>query len=175
MGEGLHKRKASVPLARHVPLPQGMLRWLVTFLATGGYIGYMPRAPGTAGSILGLLAVKFALFPLWSRAAVILLLFGALTVIGCAVADSAERIFAQADSPVIVLDEMLGMIATMLLNPLQWEWLAAGFMLFRLFDIIKPWPASRFDLMRGGMAVVLDDIVAACYANGALQILRRMV
>jgi phosphatidylglycerophosphatase A len=74
-----------------------------------------------------------------------------------------------------VLDEILGMIATMFLNPTEWLWLAAGFVLFRVLDIIKPWPAIRFDRMRGGSGVMLDDLAAGVYANVTLQVLRRII
>ncbi len=63
----------------------------------------------------------------------------------------------------------------MFANPTGWTWLIGGFVLFRLFDIIKPWPASRFDRMRGGAGVMLDDLAAAFYANVTLQVLRRAI
>jgi phosphatidylglycerophosphatase A len=59
-------------------------------------------------------------------------------------------------------------------NPASWTWLIAGFTLFRLFDIIKPWPASWFDHMQGGVGIMLDDLAAAFYANITLQVLRRI-
>ena len=102
------------------------------------------------------------------------MLFGVVFILACSLADCAERIFGEADSSAIVLDEVLGMIATMFGNPTDWAWLIAGFTLFRLFDIIKPWPASWFNRMRGGAGVMLDDLAAAFYANIALQALRRI-
>ena len=74
-----------------------------------------------------------------------------------------------------MLDEILGMIATMFLNPTGWLWLAAGFVLFRVLDIIKPWPAVRFDRMEGGNGVMLDDLAAGVYANVALRLLALFV
>jgi phosphatidylglycerophosphatase A len=158
-----------------VPLATRTLHGLVTFVATGAFAGYAPVAPGTAGSVLGVLLVKFALASIWRYSpAGFLMLFGVVFVFACSVADCAERIFAQPDSSAIVLDEILGIIATMFGNPTGWTWLIAGFTLFRLFDIIKPWPASWFDRMRGGAGVMLDDLAAAFYANVTLQVLRRI-
>ena len=138
-------------------------------------MGYTPLAPGTAGSVLGLLFVKFAAASFWRYSpAGSLMLFGVVFILACGVTDCAERIFGEADSPAIVLDEILGMIATMFGNPMDWTWLIAGFMLFRLFDIIKPWPTSWFNRMRGGAGIMLDDLAAAFYANITLQVLRRI-
>jgi phosphatidylglycerophosphatase A len=148
---------------------------LVIFAATGAFVGYAPLAPGTVGSVLGLLLVKFVTASIWGYSpAWFLMLFGVAFILACSVADCAERIFGEPDSSVIVLDEILGMIATMFGNPAGWTWLIAGFTLFRLFDIIKPWPTSWFDSMRGGAGVMLDDLAAAFYANITLQVLRRI-
>jgi phosphatidylglycerophosphatase A len=149
---------------------------LIKFIATGAFAGYVPRAPGTAGSVLGLLLVKYGVASIWKYSpAEFLMLFGVVFVCACSVADYSERLFAERDSSAIVLDEILGMIATMFGNPIGWSWLIAGFTLFRLFDIIKPWPASWFDRMQGGAGVMLDDLAAAFYANIVLQVLRRIV
>jgi len=75
------------------------------------------------------------------------------------------------DPQVVTIDEVAGYLVTMLIFPNNWKWLLAGFVLFRVFDIIKPWPASYFDnVSRRGFAVVMDDIVAGIYANICLQI-----
>src|SRR5262245_34132697 len=98
------------------------------FIATGAWTGYAPRAPGTAGSMLGLLLVKLVAAPLWRYSPTgFLMLFGAMLFGAWRVADCAERILAEPDSPAIVLDEVLGMIATMFANPTHWNWLFAGF------------------------------------------------
>jgi len=154
----------------------GKRQALITFVATGAFTGYTPLAPGSAGSVLGLLLAKFAAAPLWRHLpAGSLILFGVVFILSCGIADRAERIFGQPDSPMIVLDEVLGMIATMFGNPAGWTWLIVGFSLFRVFDIIKPWPASWFDKMQGGAGLMLDDLAAAVYANITLQVLRRLI
>jgi phosphatidylglycerophosphatase A len=148
----------------------------ITVAATGACVGYAPILPGTAGSALGLLIVRFALAPTWRSAPIrFLVLFGVLFLVACRVANCAERMFGERDSPAIVIDEIFGMVATMFSNATTWPWLVTGFTLFRLFDIIKPWPASRFDRMHGGTGIMLDDLTAACYANIALKVLQRVV
>ena len=152
------------------------MRRLITFLATGGYSGYVPLAPGTAGSLVGLILGKLICAPLWVRSpAAFLPLFTLLFVIACSVAGSAERSSGSHDDAAIVIDEIFGMIATMFLLPSGWPWLLAAFALFRALDIIKPWPASYFDSIHGGAAVMLDDLAAGIYANLALQVLARLV
>ena len=175
MAEGAEESQICMPRTGARPPATRMLRALVTFLATGACAGYAPLAPGTAGSLIGLLLVRFAFASIYkSSPAGFLMLFGVVFTLACCVANCAERIFAERDSSSIVLDEILGMIATMFGNPASWTWLIAGFTLFRLFDIIKPWPASWFDRMQGGVGIMLDDLAAAFYANISLQVLRRI-
>ena len=136
----------------------------------------MPIAPGTAGSLVGLLLARFVCAPMWIRSpAAFLVFFGVIFVAACFVAGAAERIWSEHDSSRIVLDEVLGMVAAMAFNPPGWVWLAVGLLLFRLLDIIKPWPAIRFDRMHGGAGVMLDDLAAGIYANVMLQVLRRII
>ncbi len=153
------------------------MRTIIILLATGLYTGYVPIAPGTAGSVVGLIVAWGVFAPLWRRSAVICVAVFALAFGGAAwVAARAEEIFKQADSPHIVIDEILGMVATTLFNPPRWPYLAAGFVAFRFFDIIKPFPAGLIDRrIRGGPAVMLDDLAAAVYANLVVQVLARMV
>ncbi len=148
------------------------MRKLIIFLATGAYSGYSPVAPGTAGSAVGLVLVWLVCAPLWRMAPwAFLAAFGAVFLVSCRIAGRAEEIFNEHDSPRIVIDEVLGMAATMFLNPAGWQYLVGGFVLFRLFDIIKPFPAALIDRrMRGGAAVMLDDLAAAVYANLALRL-----
>lgn len=152
------------------------MRSLVTFLATGAYTGYVPVTPGTAGSALGLLIGEWWCAPLWRRSpAAFLMLFGVLFVAACYVAGEAEKQAGAHDASSIVIDEIFGMVAAMFLLPAGWRWLLATFVLFRAFDVLKPWPASYFDRMNGGAGVMLDDLVAAVYANLTLQLLYRIV
>jgi phosphatidylglycerophosphatase A len=150
---------------------------LIVFFATGVYSGYVPGAPGTAGSAVGLMLVWLATGPLWTRSpAWCLVLFVIAFAIACWISDRAGKIFGEPDSPKIVIDEVLGMAATMFGNPITIGWMLAGFALFRAADVLKPWPASLFDRrMQNGAGVMLDDLASAIYANIALHVLWRML
>jgi phosphatidylglycerophosphatase A len=152
------------------------MRQLIIFLATGAYSGYSPFAPGTAGSVVGL-AIGYFLAPAWrSHPGIFVACFAAVFAASCWIAGRAEEVFQEHDSSRIVLDEVLGMIATMFLNPLGWPWLLAGFVLFRIFDIIKPFPAALIDRrMAGGPGVMLDDLFAGIYANIVLRIVAHLL
>lgn len=159
-----------------VALPErAPMRSVVILLATGFYSGYAPVAPGTAGSLAGLVVWRLLFVPLWRCwPAAALGLFAILFAAGCFIAGRAERILGEPDSPKIVIDEVAGMIATMFFNPAAWPYAIGGFAAFRLFDILKPFPAGLIDRrMSGGKAVMLDDLAAAIYANLVLQIARR--
>lgn len=159
------------------PSPAPVKRKLIIFLATGAYSGYSPVAPGTAGAAVGLVLVRLGCAPLWRWApGLFLAAFAAVFLVSCRIAGQAEEIFDERDSPRIVLDEVLGMAATMFLNPTRWQYLIGGFVLFRLSDIIKPFPAALVERrMRGGAAVMLDDFFAAIYANLALRLAARLL
>lgn len=148
------------------------MRKLILFLASGFYTGYAPFAPGTAGSVVGLALAWSVTVPLEHRSSLAGLgLIAALFVGGCGLSERAEKLLDQHDSSHIVIDEIVGMALTMYLCPAA-DWIAfgAGFALFRLFDILKPEPAGLIDRrMRGGIAVMLDDVVAAIYANLVLH------
>jgi phosphatidylglycerophosphatase A len=149
------------------------MRKLILFFATGFGSGYAPVAPGTAGSVVGLVLVGIAWGPLWMRMPwLCLLIFAVAFVLACWISDRAEQIFEQHDDSRIVIDEVLGMAATMFGNPITLGWLLAGFVLFRIADVIKPWPASLIDRrMRNGAGVMLDDLAAAIYANIVLHVI----
>jgi phosphatidylglycerophosphatase A len=153
------------------------MRALIIFFATAFYSGYSPIAPGTAGSVVGVALVWLVWGPLWDRSpAICLAVFAVAFAVSCWIAGRAEVIFDEHDSPRIVIDEVLGMAATMFGNPIAWPWIIGGFALFRLFDVIKLFPADLIDRrMRGGIGVMLDDLAAAIYANIVLQVLARVI
>ncbi len=156
---------------------RSVARQIVIFLATGAGSGYAPVAPGTAGSIVGLIVGYFLLAPLWTRAPLAFVLGFALALVAaCGIAGAAERIFGEHDSSKIVIDEIFGMVAAMFMNPLGVLSIGASFALFRLFDILKPFPASLIDRrLGGGAGVMLDDLAAGIYANVVLQAARRLL
>jgi len=149
---------------------KGFGRGLIVFLATGAYSGYFPFMPGTVGTVVGILFfIMFSLFSL----PLYLLTTVAFIALAVWVSERAERIFAKKDASEIVIDEIAGFLVTMAVVPAGWKYVAAGFVLFRVFDIWKPYPANRInERMSGGAGVVLDDIVAGLYANLVLQVTR---
>src|SRR5207245_7366321 len=127
---------------------------------------YAPLAPGTFGSAVGL--IVWVLLPQAPAAqvAAIVVLFG----VGVWSGNVAERHFRRADPPQVVIDEVLGMLVTLFLNPVGWIGALIGFVLFRIADIIKPFPADRFERLPGGLGVMADDLMAAVYANLVLRV-----
>ena len=130
-------------------------------LATAFGIGYVPFAPGTFGSAVGL--VLWALLPQSApaQATAILVLFA----VGCWAGGVAERYFGGTDPGPVVIDEVMGMMLTLFMHPVGWPGALAGFFLFRAFDVLKPYPADRFEHLHGGVGVMADDGMAAVYAN----------
>jgi phosphatidylglycerophosphatase A len=149
------------------------VRKVILFLASGGGVGYIPFAPGTWGSAVGLL-LYWALLRLapWPFFATVI----AIVFFSCWVAGLAEGFLGRKDAQIIVIDEVAGMLVSLLFLPVSWKLAAAGFVLFRLFDIWKPFPARLAqDKLPGGWGVVGDDVMAGIYANIMLQIAIRVV
>jgi len=145
------------------PRPDG---W--TLLAAWGPCGFSPFASGTVGT-LGALPLAWAVSRLEPLAAwAFLLAFYALAVHAATRAGLHWRV---VDAPGIVIDEVLGYLVTVAFLPFTWQVALAGFLLFRLFDIIKPWPASALDRWKTGAGVVLDDVAAGLYAWACLRLL----
>ena len=138
------------------------------FIATGAYTGYLPKAPGTWGSLLGVVLWFFlADLPLLPYAAVVAGLF----VLGTFSAGAAEKIVDRADPGLVVIDEIVGQLLTLTLAPAHPLVALAGFVLFRFFDIVKPFPVGWFnDHLHGGLGIMLDDVVAGIYAFILLRI-----
>lgn len=142
---------------------------LAVFIATAAYCGYAPIAPGTAGSAAGLVVY---LLVWWTQSWIVevaLIVF--LFAIGVWSGTIAERYFGGIDPGPVVMDEVVGMLITLAFIPVGWTGALAGFVLFRIFDVIKPYPAGRFERLHGGLGVMADDAMAAVYANVALRIL----
>lgn len=149
-------------------MPKSASGRLVLFLATGFYSGYSPVAPGTAGSAVGV-ALFFLLRPLgWPAYAAVTL---AITLTGIWISGRAETLFGQKDCKHIVIDEIAGQLITLFMAPSVWWAALAGFGLFRLFDIVKFWPISAFEKLKGGAGVMLDDVAAGLLALAVLQII----
>jgi phosphatidylglycerophosphatase A len=143
------------------------------FLATCGYLGFVPIAPGTFGSAAGLLvfyAVRSTGSTLVELAAIV-----GLFAIGVWSATAAERQLGGIDPGPVVLDEVVGMLITLALIPVSVMGAVVGFFVFRLLDIVKPWPAGAFERLPGGVGVMADDGMAAIYGNLVMHGLVRLV
>jgi phosphatidylglycerophosphatase A len=138
---------------------------LALALATAFGAGYMPFAPGTWGSLVGLLL--WAVLP--SSIVVQVAAIAILAVVGTWCGGVAERHFGKTDPAPVVIDEVAGMLITLLLNPVGWTGAIGAFLLFRLADVVKPFPANRLESLPGGLGVMADDAMAAVYANLALR------
>jgi phosphatidylglycerophosphatase A len=140
-------------------------------IATAGGVGYAPVAPGTFGTAAGL--VLWWLLPHSVAAQSIAIV--ALFALGAWSGTVAEAHFHKTDPGHVVLDEVMGMLITLLGTPVAWKGALAGFLLFRIFDIIKPPPANYFERLPGGTGIMADDAMAAIYANIALRLLLAFV
>jgi len=139
---------------------------LAIALATAFGAGYAPIAPGTFGSAVGL--VLWWLLP--QSTAVQLAAIVVVFALGTWSGSVAERHFKRTDPGHVVLDEVLGMQITLLLNPVGWVGALIGFLLFRVADIIKPYPANKLEALHGGFGIMADDAMAAVYSNIALRL-----
>ena len=133
------------------------------FLATVGYIGYVPIAPGTFGSAAGL-AVFYAVRSSGSSTVEVATIL-ALFAIGVWSGTVAEHHFGGTDPGPIVLDEVVGMLITLAFIPVNLTGAIVGFLLFRVLDIVKPWPSAQSESLPGGLGVMADDGMAAIYGN----------
>lgn len=145
------------------------MKLLAVLLATFGYVGHFPIAPGTAGSAAAFviyLGVRWVASP-GLELAVALGLYAA----GIWAAQVAEAHYGRTDPGFIVIDEVVGMLVTLLFLPVTWVGALIGFLLFRLFDIVKPFPARQCEALHGGFGVMTDDLMAGIYGNLSLRLL----
>lgn len=146
-----------------------MIDRIAYFIATAGYAGRFPFAPGTVGSIVGV-----AIYALvrqadsWALEAAVVL---AILFAGIWSAQVTERVLAKTDPSVVVIDEVLGMLVTLAFLDVTIPAAVAGFLLFRIFDVLKPYPAGRLEHLHGGFGVMMDDAMAGIYAHVVLRLL----
>jgi phosphatidylglycerophosphatase A len=141
----------------------------VHFFSLGFGSGLVPRAPGTAGTLVGVLLYLSigTLHWVYYLSLVVLLFIAGIWI--CAYTTKALNV---ADHPAIVWDEIVGYLATMAFAPPGWMWIIAGFISFRVFDIWKPWPIGMIDRqLKGGIGIMMDDVVAAIFSLTLLQII----
>ena len=142
-----------------------LMLFVALALATFAGIGYIRFAPGTFGSLAGLLI--WWLLP--ESPAMQLVAIAVLFVVGSWSGNIAERHFASTDPGPVVIDEVMGMLITLFMVPVGWSGLLIGFLLFRALDVWKPFPARRLERLHGGLGVMADDAMAAVYANLLLR------
>lgn len=144
---------------------------IIALFSTGFYTGYFPFAPATFSTM----TLGIACYLLLSRLNPILYALLTLIILFLAIrlSDESERIFKKKDASFIVIDELVGFLITMFLLPVTWVYVVMGFFLFRFFDIVKPPPANIFNnRKKGGLDVVMDDVIAGIYSCIALHLIR---
>lgn len=157
--------KRAVP--RRAPASLATRPWHL--LSYGLGTGLLPGAPGTFGTAAAV-PLFFLMQPLGPPLYLAVVL--GLAALGVALCAATARALAVHDHPAIVWDEVVGYLVTMAAAPLDWRWALAGFVLFRLFDIAKPWPIRWVDRrLHGGLGIMLDDVLAGLYGWLALQAL----
>ena len=136
------------------------------WLATCFQIGYLPLAPGTWGSAAALIAWR--LLPeieLFKLSLIVIVIF----LVGVIVSSVVSNEENNSDPSKVVIDEWVGMWIALLMIPNEWLWLGVAFILFRIFDIVKVYPANRFERLHGGWGIMMDDVVAGLYAGVITQ------
>lgn len=149
-----------------------MLEALAKFISLGFGAGKAPIAPGTWGTLVGI-----PIYLLMQDLALVsyLAVSFAIIILGIWAAEVYGKALGVHDHQSIVWDEVAGYIVTMTFAPAGWEWIIIGFLLFRLFDIWKPWPINLLDKhVKGGFGVMIDDVVAGIYAATILYLLARL-
>lgn len=137
-------------------------------MATGFGAGYSPIAPGTLGTLLAIPIYYFLSemsFPLYELTLI------TFFFLSCWISGQAQQYFGKKDDQRIVIDEMMGFFVAMLWVPQTPLFILVGFILFRFFDILKPFPIRRFEKVGGGFGVVLDDVMAGIFANVILRLI----
>ena len=136
------------------------------FLAFGFGSGLVPKAPGTAGTLVAI-PIYLLMQPL--TLPVYLSMVAVFFLLGIWVCQHTVNVLGMPDHSAIVWDEIVGYLLTMTLAPAGWAWIAVGFVLFRFFDIVKPWPISWCDKhVHGGLGVMLDDLLAGLFAAAVM-------
>jgi phosphatidylglycerophosphatase A len=150
------------------PSYQQLIRKPAHWLAFGFGAGLAPKAPGTFGTLV---AIPFYLLLQPLSLEIYLLVVALAFALGIYLCGTTAKDLNHHDHSGIVWDEMVGYWLTMVLVPVHWLWIVIGFLLFRFFDIVKPWPIRWFDRrVHGGFGIMLDDIIAAIFAALLLQL-----
>ena len=146
--------------------------WWKKILFTALYTGYLPAAPGTAGTLLAVLIyiLEYLIFGACSwiinLVIVVIMIYPSIKL-----GDAGVAYFKNSDPPQIVLDEVMGFWISILFYPFNWKIIALAFLIFRIMDIIKPYPAYRLQRLKNGTGVMIDDYIAGIYTNLTILII----
>jgi len=145
------------------------IRKLILFLSSGTYLGYLPLASGTFGTLWGLpIFYWLSTQRLWTQ---ILIILGSI-FLAVLLAGNAEKIWGEKDPSKVVIDEIVGYMTAIVGLSFSWNTALLGFLIFRVMDILKPYPIRKIDQnLPGGWGIVLDDVLAGVYSQVILRIL----
>ncbi len=156
-------------MSKKSPIPRGFLKNPIHLLALGFGTGCVPKIPGTIGTLVGVLFYLLIVYLPWS---VYIGVTTCLFLLGVWLCDVTANHLNVHDHSGIVWDEIVGFLITMIMVPPDWQFVLLGFILFRLFDICKPWPIHWLDRkVSGGFGIMLDDVLAGIYSLIILQII----
>jgi len=153
-----------------------MKKYVHLAIASAGFIGFLPKAPGTIASLATTLVFSiiyystYRILPELHVSAVCL-----IGIIGIITAAEVERQRSDDDPSCVVIDEVAGQLLTFLFLPVNISNLVLGFLAFRIYDIWKPFPVRRMESLKGGIGVMADDMLAGLYANLTLQLINRVL
>jgi len=136
-------------------------------LGSGFFTGYLPKVPGTWGSLAALIIY---LIPGFENPSFMIFMISLFIVIGVPIGDKFEKKYGK-DPKECTIDEVVGMWITLLFLPRKIWWIVTAFLIWRLMDIVKPFPARQFESIKGGWGIMLDDIMAGIYSFLSIQII----
>lgn len=131
------------------------------------YIGYLPVAPGTLGSLAAIVLYYF----IWHNALTTAIVILIVIALGFITSGRVEKIFGEKDPGEIIIDEFSGMLVSLYRIPPSMGYVVTGFLLFRFFDIVKPKPIQNLERLKGSLGIMSDDLMAGVYTNMALQVI----
>ena len=148
-----------------------MVKFIVKLLSTFFYVGYLPLIPGTFGSLAGIFL--FYLIKIFALNYVLFTL--AVIAIGFLVCGRAEKAMGKNDPRCVVIDEVAGMLLSLIFIPYDIKLVVIAFILFRVLDTFKPYPAGRLERLKGSVGIMSDDLIAGLYTNLILQVVIRLL
>ena len=156
-----------------IKIPFNYLKNPIHFLALGFGSGLMPKAPGTFGTLAAIpVYIALSQLELW----LFIGITAVISLLGILICDYTSKALGVHDHSGIVIDEIAGYLITMIAVPFNWKWMLIGFLLFRFFDILKPWPISWLDKkVAGGFGIMIDDVLAGLFSLICLHLIIHFV